>query len=170
MGLSIGMACSSIIFLFIIDELSYDRYHENSDDIYRIGIEAILQGSEMKAFVLGSSVGRTFVNEIPEFINSARVFRFEDPIIKYDDKKFSEDNVFYADTDSCFIILKHTGQIQPTGTAFLICFPSIVFETRVIILFIDSQQQSIDLLQLGIICPPFWILNDSILRVLFRKL
>lgn len=36
LGLSIGLACVILIFLFIRDELSYDRFHENSDNIYRL--------------------------------------------------------------------------------------------------------------------------------------
>ncbi len=98
LGLSIGMACSILIFLFIMDELSYDRYHEKSDQIYRVGVDAMLQGNEMKAFVTGAPVGRTFVNEIPEFINSARVVRFEDVTIKTGDKKFTENNAFFVDS------------------------------------------------------------------------
>ena len=35
-GLAIGMACTLLIFLFVKDEQSYDRYHRDSDRIYRI--------------------------------------------------------------------------------------------------------------------------------------
>jgi len=35
-GLAVGMACCILIVLWVYDELSYDRYHENSDRIYRI--------------------------------------------------------------------------------------------------------------------------------------
>lgn len=35
-GLAIGMACCILILLFVRDELSYDRFHENSDRIYRL--------------------------------------------------------------------------------------------------------------------------------------
>ena len=36
MGLAVGMACTILILLWIQDELSYDRFHENADDIYRV--------------------------------------------------------------------------------------------------------------------------------------
>ncbi len=35
-GLASGMACSVLIFLFVIDELSYDRFNKDADRIYRV--------------------------------------------------------------------------------------------------------------------------------------
>jgi len=35
-GLAIGMACSIFIFAFVINELSYDKFHEKADRIYRL--------------------------------------------------------------------------------------------------------------------------------------
>ncbi|MDQ3843302.1 MAG: ABC transporter permease, partial [Bacteroidota bacterium] len=35
-GLVIGIACSLLIFLFVTDELSYDRFHKDAGNIYRI--------------------------------------------------------------------------------------------------------------------------------------
>jgi putative ABC transport system permease protein len=37
-GLAIGMACCILIFLWVQDELSYDKYHEKADDLFRITI------------------------------------------------------------------------------------------------------------------------------------
>ena len=39
LGLAIGMAASILIILFVKDELSYDRYHENHERIYRVSRE-----------------------------------------------------------------------------------------------------------------------------------
>ncbi|NOR52982.1 MAG: ABC transporter permease, partial [Candidatus Aminicenantes bacterium] len=36
MGLAIGMACCILILLFVFDELSYDKFHENHGHIYRV--------------------------------------------------------------------------------------------------------------------------------------
>src|SRR6478609_7205257 len=36
LGLTIGITCSLFLLLYILDELSYDRYHKNADNIYRI--------------------------------------------------------------------------------------------------------------------------------------
>jgi len=114
LGLSIGMACSIIIFLFIFDELSYDKYHEKADQIYRVGIDVNMQGSELKAFVTGAPVGRTFVNEIPEVLKSTRVVKVQvnadEAVVSYGDKKFVEENLFFV--DSTFFDIFHVEFIK----------------------------------------------------------
>ena len=41
LGLAIGLAGCILIGLFVEDELSYDKFHENSDNIYRLALERI---------------------------------------------------------------------------------------------------------------------------------
>src|SRR5687768_9503171 len=36
LGLTIGITCSLFLLMYILDELSYDRYHKNADSIYRV--------------------------------------------------------------------------------------------------------------------------------------
>ncbi len=102
LGLSIGMACSILIALFILDELSYDRYHKNADNIFRVGIEGNFGGNEIKAYVTGSPVGPTYVDGIPEVISSVRVikttFTSSEMLVKFGDRKFIEENMLYADS------------------------------------------------------------------------
>lgn len=102
LGLSIGMACSIIIFLFVFDELSYDKFNEKADQIYRIGIDVKMQGTRMKGYITGAPVGRTFVNEIPEVKNSTRIIKAQihedEAVVKYGEKKFVEENLFYVDS------------------------------------------------------------------------
>ena len=46
-GLAMGMACCILIVSFIATELSYDRFHKNSNRIYRLGIDASLGGNQI---------------------------------------------------------------------------------------------------------------------------
>lgn len=102
MGLSIGMACSILIFLFIFDELSFDRYHEKAESIYRVGINAHMNGTETNGYVTGAPVGRTFVNEIPEVMNSTRIVRMQygvsESVIEYNNEKYIEESLFFVDS------------------------------------------------------------------------
>jgi len=72
-GLSIGIACCLLIFLFVRDELSYDSFHAKADDIYRVikldGIdEKIEAGSTSTSFPTGPELKKTF----PQIINFTR--------------------------------------------------------------------------------------------------
>ena len=101
-GLAIGLVCSILIALFVFNELSYDRYHKNAKNIYRVGIDASLNGSIFKAYVTGAPVGNTFREEIPEVLSSTRVIKWsfdeDKTIIKVDSNIFVEENLFYVDS------------------------------------------------------------------------
>ena len=47
-GLAVGMACCLLILLFVQDELSFDRFHEQAENIYHITTDVILPGNEMQ--------------------------------------------------------------------------------------------------------------------------
>ncbi|MCK4854951.1 MAG: ABC transporter permease, partial [Bacteroidales bacterium] len=47
LGLAIGLASSIFIFLYVVNELTYDRFHEKSDRIYRAWILGNMPGTEM---------------------------------------------------------------------------------------------------------------------------
>ena len=46
-GLALGLACCILILLWIQDELSYDRFHENSNTIYRVVEDQLNQDSDI---------------------------------------------------------------------------------------------------------------------------
>lgn len=100
LGLAIGLACSILIALFVIDELSYDRFHKHSDNIYRIAMEGEFQGREMDGVTTGASVGETMVDEIPQVINSLRLFNYfgEATSVKRGKQTFLENNLLYTDS------------------------------------------------------------------------
>jgi putative ABC transport system permease protein len=72
-GLAIGMAACILILIWVQDELSYDRFHENADQIYRINTEDTSGG---KIFIQAGSpapLGHALVEELPEVENFVRV-------------------------------------------------------------------------------------------------
>jgi len=71
-GLAIGIACCLIIFLWVQNELGYDRFHENAGELYRI-VQESPQGSKVLHFnVTPSALGPLLKEQYPEIINSAR--------------------------------------------------------------------------------------------------
>lgn len=65
-GLSIGIACCLLITLFIIDELTYDQYHEKSARIYRVTMESYFGGNEFKMAVTPAPMAAALINDYPE--------------------------------------------------------------------------------------------------------
>ena len=74
LGLAIGLACSLIITLYVVDELSYDRYHENSSRIYRLDSDIRFGGKDMRLAVAPAPLAATLKNDYPE-VEAATRFR-----------------------------------------------------------------------------------------------
>ena len=72
-GLAVGMAACILMLIWVQDELSYDNFHKNSDQIYRINTE---DNSGGKTFLLAGSpapLGQAMLDELPEVLNFTRV-------------------------------------------------------------------------------------------------
>lgn len=96
-GLAIGIACCLLIVLFVTDELSYDRYYENSGNTYRLTMAGALNGSAFDLAVVGPSVGQTLVNDFPEVLNSGRFRQRGAPFIRFGENVFKETKYVWAD-------------------------------------------------------------------------
>ncbi len=98
-GLAIGLASAIFIILYIIGELSYDRFHQRAEDIYRLYIRGKMAGEEFKGAWNSPVAGPTFYEELPEIENFCR-FDFWDNVLMWSDpgQKFLEDAVMLADS------------------------------------------------------------------------
>lgn len=86
-GLAIGMAICILIFLWVQDELNYDRFHENASNIYRVVMND--QNYGMRWPVVSIPVGPGLKQDFPEILDTARVSDFRG-LITHEDKKFDE--------------------------------------------------------------------------------
>lgn len=76
LGLSIGVACCLLIFLWGRFELSYDRFHANAGEIYRVIAEHRSPGGEINyGLTSPAPLGAALQENYPEIVDSARVFR-----------------------------------------------------------------------------------------------
>lgn len=101
-GLSIGMAVSICILLYISDELSYDKFHAKSERIYRVSRS--WTDSEGKTSLHLGHVAPPFApllaNDFPNIVEHAvRMLSDGNVLISYEDKKIVEQNVFFANED-----------------------------------------------------------------------
>ncbi len=72
-GLSLGLACAMLIMLYVKDEVSYDRFHKNVNQIYRIDKQQIKgDGSVHSGSWTGYFPGPRFAAKIPEIQSFVR--------------------------------------------------------------------------------------------------
>jgi putative ABC transport system permease protein len=97
-GLSIGIACSMIIALFIIHELNYDRFNEKKDRIYRLVVNGKIGEREVSYAITSAPMGPTMLREFPEVEDFVRILPSRESIVKYKDKSFTENSFVSADS------------------------------------------------------------------------
>jgi len=71
-GLAAGMACAILILLWVQDELSYDRFHEKADVLYRVEENQYYSAGAYHVNVTPFPAGPAFKAEIPEVVDAAR--------------------------------------------------------------------------------------------------
>lgn len=98
LGLAVGFACSLMIFLFVIHELSFDKFNEKYDRIYRLYLVGKMGGSEFKGSWTAAPTARTFVEEFPEVETAVRMERWDESLIRIGDRKFIESRIALADS------------------------------------------------------------------------
>ncbi len=103
MGLAIGLTISIIIMLFVLNEMSYDRFHTHSDNIYRLGIRQERSHSLNRSAITSPAMGKDLVSNIPEITDQVLLKPYRQATLLKDEKKYSTDEVLFAG-DSFFQI------------------------------------------------------------------
>jgi len=98
-GLAIGMSVCILILTYIFYEVSFDKFHEKKDQIYRLCVDANIGGTAMDLALSSGPMGPALVDQIPEIINQTRIFQTSERfLIAKDENKFYEDQVYYVDS------------------------------------------------------------------------
>ena len=94
-GLSIGMACCIFILLWIQDELSYDKFHENADEIGRVITHQQSEDGTQSAALSPPPLAEYLVSGYPEIVNATRLRIHNNWMMKTENKKFMEDVIAF---------------------------------------------------------------------------
>ena len=89
-GLSLGIAATLLIILYVADEVSYDRFHTDAERTYRITFFGKLNGNEFNMAVSPAPVAAAMRAEIPEVENATRFGVWRSMPIAIDDKDFTQ--------------------------------------------------------------------------------
>ena len=98
LGLSIGIACSLLISLYVINEASYDKYNTKRDRIYRAILNGKIGGQEVTVASSPAIMGSTMLKEFPEIEDFLRMNGSGPTVIEYNNQTFTEDHLVEADS------------------------------------------------------------------------
>jgi len=90
-GLTVGLACFILLSLWINFEISYDRFHENSDDLYQVVNEILLPNGDLRFFSnTPGALANALQTERPEIRNASRSVDRTEVLLGTEDKRFME--------------------------------------------------------------------------------
>src|ERR1700734_3541814 len=97
-GLAIGLATCLLILIFVMDELSYDRYNDKVDRIYRLDGEIKFGGNHFILAVAPAPAGPTFLRDYPEVEKEVRFRNNGGRLVKKGNQNINEESVILADS------------------------------------------------------------------------
>src|SRR5210317_1791436 len=93
LGLTIGLACGTIILLFVTNELSYEAYHEKADRVYRVSQNFVTSGKPRKFSWTSPSLGPKLHQEYPQIETFTRLKYIGRIFFSMGDKSFYENHI-----------------------------------------------------------------------------
>lgn len=94
-GLAIGLASSILILLWVQNELNYDRFNTNADQLYRLTASA----GDFKAAVSPAGMAEGLQAEMPQIKGTVRLSKPVTKLLEVGTRKFEERRGFYADSN-----------------------------------------------------------------------
>ena len=100
-GLSVGMTCFFLIAIHVKDEFSYDNFHKNGDNLYRVALERIYPDNVVFYAIIPHSLSEAILMDFPEVEKMTRIMGTgaQSVVFRYEDTRFEEDKVFFADSN-----------------------------------------------------------------------
>lgn len=97
-GLTIGVAATLFILLYLFNELRYDRYHEKHDRIYRISSDITEPDDAFRWAVTQTPLGMQLKSDYPEVEQYVRFIPNGETRLQHGEKLFLEEDVYLADS------------------------------------------------------------------------
>ena len=110
-GLAVGIACCLFLLLYVQDELSYDRFHEDANSVFRISAEF----DEREIALTPPMVAELLATELPAVEASTRI-RPSGGLVRVGEDVFERQSIFFADA-TVFDVLTHPFRVGDPATA-----------------------------------------------------
>jgi putative ABC transport system permease protein len=99
LGLAIGLAVCLLITLFVVDELSYDKYNVNADRIYRVSSDFKVNGSLFNDRESPAPMAADMMKDYPQIELATRLQYIGKTLVKKGAQTITEENTFYGDVN-----------------------------------------------------------------------
>jgi putative ABC transport system permease protein len=98
-GLAVGMACFTLISLYVRNELSYDWFHRDADRIFRITKEWMFDGKLVQSSLTPNPLGPEISRTCPQIAAAVRILAggADKKLVRYEDRTFEEETFFLVD-------------------------------------------------------------------------
>jgi putative ABC transport system permease protein len=106
-GLALGLAIFTLISLYVLDELSYDRYNELANRIYRVNTHIKVNGSEFNDKDTPAPMAGVLSTNYPGIEQAVRIAGGNDMLVKKGDETLVEKNAFFADANLFKVFTLH---------------------------------------------------------------
>jgi putative ABC transport system permease protein len=99
-GLTVGLTCCFLILAYILNELSFDKYNRNANNIYRV--TRLFRNPQTRATTLNlGTIAPPFApllkHDFQDIRQITRLIDFSPVPMRYEEKKFNEQGVFFVD-------------------------------------------------------------------------
>lgn len=126
-GLTIGITCTLFLLLYILHEVSYDRYHANAPNIYRVVSNIKEPDNAFTWAVAQIPLAEELRDNYPEVKNAVRFFGTGRTLYKNDDRQFYEEDFYLADS-TVFDMFTYPFLYGDPGTALDLPFSIVLTE------------------------------------------
>ncbi len=97
-GLAVGLGCFLLIALYVLDELSFDRYYDKAGNIYRINMDARWGGQDLRLAETSDMMGNIVKKDYPQVQEYTRLYHQSG-----DTKLIRKGNEFITETRTAYV-------------------------------------------------------------------
>jgi putative ABC transport system permease protein len=84
--------------LFVVDELTFDKYNDKADRIYRVNVDLRFGGAEQKFAVSSAPLAPTIIKELPQVENAVRFRNYGSSLVRKGSQNIHEERIIFADS------------------------------------------------------------------------
>jgi len=99
LGLTVGITCCLMIFLFILNEFSFDKFHKNGKNIYRIYRVAVTNGEKRNIPYVSPPYAKALANDYPDAVKATMRVYGDNDLVRYKNISFNEKKIYLVDSN-----------------------------------------------------------------------